>query len=46
VPLIAFVGVLIYGETLDIWVFAGFALIVFGILYGLARPGTTSTTNE
>lgn len=41
VPLIAFVGVLLYGETLDIWVFAGFALIVFGILYGLARPSAT-----
>jgi drug/metabolite transporter (DMT)-like permease len=42
VPLIAFVGVVAYGETIDVWVFAGFALIVFGILYGLARDGSNA----
>ena len=35
IPLIAFVGWSLYGEPLDIYVFAGAALIISGILWNL-----------
>jgi drug/metabolite transporter (DMT)-like permease len=43
VPLIAGIGYWIYGEPLDMWVLAGFAVIALGITVGLmpARPDRT-----
>jgi drug/metabolite transporter (DMT)-like permease len=38
VPLIAVVGWLLYAEPIDLWVLAGVAIIVSGIVYGLFPP--------
>lgn len=35
IPLIAFLGWRLYGEPLDIWVFAGAGLIIVGVLWNL-----------
>ncbi len=35
IPLIAFIGWWLYGEPLDVFVFAGVALIVIGVLWNL-----------
>jgi drug/metabolite transporter (DMT)-like permease len=45
IPLIALVGWSLYGEPLDIWVFAGAGLIISGVLWNLRaetmRPATS-----
>ena len=40
VPLIALVGLWLYGERLDVWVFAGAGLIVSGVLWNLRAEAT------
>jgi drug/metabolite transporter (DMT)-like permease len=43
IPLIAAVGWIFYGETLDIFVFAGAAVIVAGVLWNLRAEATRAT---
>ena len=38
VPLIAFVGWLLFGEAIDIAVFLGLGFIIVGVVYGLIEP--------
>lgn len=50
IPLIALVGAVFYGERLDLFVFAGAAIIVSGILLNLAaearRPDGAATSSQ
>ncbi len=50
IPLIALVGWSLYGEPLDVFVFAGAALIISGILWNLraetARPASLATASD
>jgi drug/metabolite transporter (DMT)-like permease len=49
IPLIALIGWMFYGETIDIFVFAGAALIVCGVLWNLhaeARPAAAKITGK
>ena len=48
IPLIALVGWVFYGETIDVFVFAGAGLIICGVLWNLLaesrRTGTLPAT--